>query len=124
MTCPKPKDAARIAANRKLFSHQKQKDREASKVTKDTPEIPKAVPFAWRLSEPQEHNKRVIHGRSYTYNPAKPGWDEDETPPSGLAASKLPPSTDDDHTIQTQDVSQIPIMQLKITNLERVSGIQ
>ena len=37
MKCPKPKDAARIAANRKLFYYQKQKDRETAKAAKDTP---------------------------------------------------------------------------------------
>ena len=59
-----------------------------------------AVSFAWHLPEPHENNKRVIHGCPYTYNPAKPGWDEDETPPNGLAASKPQPlSTDDDPTI-------------------------
>ena len=124
MTCPKPKDAARIVANRNLFYHQKQKDREASKATKDTPKTSKDVPFAWRLPELHENNNRVIHGRPHTYNPAKPGWDEDETPLSGLTASKPPPSTDNDHTIQTQDESQISKMQLKIANFERVSSIQ
>ena len=124
MTCPKPKDAARIVANRNLFYHQKQKDREVSKATKDTPKTPKAAPFAWRLPEPHENNKQVINGRPHIYNPAKPGWDEDENPPRGLTASKPLPSTDDNHTIQTQDESQISVMQLKIANLKRVSGIQ
>ena len=77
MTCPNLKDASRIAANQKLFYHQKQKDQEASKSTKATPKTPKDVPFAWLLPEPHENNKRVILGRPYTYNPAKPGWDED-----------------------------------------------
>ena len=125
MKYSKPKDAARIVANRKLFYRQKQKDREASKATKETSKTPKAVPFAWRVPEPHKKNKRIIHGRPHTYNPTKPGCDEDETPSSGLAASKpQPPSTDDDHAIQTKDESQVSKIQLQIANLKRVSGIQ
>ena len=123
MSCPKPKDTARIAANRKHFYHQKEKDRDAAKVTKDTSKTPKAVPFAWRLPEPHKTNKIVIHWHPRTYNPARPDWDVDDTPPSELAASKLqpPPSpADDDRTIQTTNESTISKVQLQTATLNRV----
>ena len=120
MTCPKPKDKERIDANRKLFYRNKKDPKEATThQPSNTPEH-KPIPYAWRPPEPHENNKRVIHGKPYTYNPAKPGWDEDDTPPSGLAAH----TKQDDATVLTMDTSSISAsdfaqVQLDLANILR-----
>ena len=119
MSCPKPKDPSRVAANRKLSYHKKQQAQEANKEAKNTPKTSKPVTFAWRLPEPHENNKHIIHGRSHIYNPEKPGWDEDENPPNGLATSKPLPSPTptedkDDGAIQISDLSTTDLAITKI----------
>ena len=93
MTCPKPKSPICIAANRKLF-YKNKRAKDDKSITKTPPkDTTKPIPHAWRNPEPHEHNKRVIFGKPHTFNPAKSGWDEDETPPSSLAAGIPPPAT-------------------------------
>ena len=64
LSCPKPKDAAQVAANRKLFYHQKQQDREGT-LLKHIHKTPKSVPFACCLPKSHQNNKRVIHGHPH-----------------------------------------------------------
>ena len=81
----------KIAANHKLFyKHKGTKDDKS--VTKTPHKDTKPIPHTWCHPEPHEHNKHIIFGKPHTYNPAKPGWNEDETPPSGLAAVTPPPA--------------------------------
>ena len=127
MTCPKPKDPERIDANRKLFYRNKKEARENAATPKPKDNInSKAIPHAWRPPEPHEQNKRIIHGRPYTYNPAKPGWDEDHTPSSGLTSTHGLTTTSsqkaDDATALTE-LSATPVelqhFQLEVANLIR-----
>ena len=93
MTCPKPKDPVCIAANRKLF-YKNKRAKDDKSITKTPPkDASKGIPHAWCNPEPYEHKKRVIFGKPYTFNPAKPGWDEDEAAPSDLSAGTPPPAT-------------------------------
>ena len=124
MTCPKPKDAFRIVANQKLFYHQKQKDQEASKAIKDTPKVPKAIPFAWRFPNLTSTIKGAfmdVQTPTILQNQAgmrmKPLQVGLPHPNHLHLLMMITPS-------KTQDESQIFIMQLKIAILERVSGIQ
>ena len=90
-TCPKPKDPICIAANSKLLYKNKRAKDDTFKPK--TPHTTKPIPHAWHNPEPYEHNKHTIFEKPHTFDPAKPGWDEDETPPSGLAAGTPPPAT-------------------------------
>ena len=93
MTCPKPKDPIRIAANRKLFYKNKMAMDDKSTAKTPPKDTTKSIPHAWRNLEPHERNKRVIFGKPHTFNPAKSSWDEDEAPPSGLATGTPLPAT-------------------------------
>ena len=50
----------------------------------------KPIPNAWRPPEHHKHSTRIIFGKPHTYNPLKPGCDEDETLKCGLAAATPP----------------------------------
>ena len=93
MTGPRPKDPIRIAVNQKLF-YKNNRAKDDKSITKTSPkDTTKSMHHAWRNPEPHEHNKCVIIGKPHTFNPAKPGRDVDETPPSGLPAGTPPPAT-------------------------------
>ena len=57
MTCQKPKDTARIATNRKLLYHQKQKDRDAEKPPKTHPKTLKLFLLFGAFQNPMRTTK-------------------------------------------------------------------
>ena len=109
MTYPKPKDPAKNAANRKLLFGKKNKGKgtNGANAPLSTPKETKVLPqHTLRAPKHHKHNNCAIHDKPHTYNPAKPGWDEDETLPSGLAAAlPPPPSIKDDATTLMNDTS-------------------
>ena len=82
--CPHPRDEERIARNRAKAN-----------VNPNPNRTRRGRPHKWRLPEPNEHNKRVVDGKPYTWDPnvGRSGrWVEDTTPSDGQPNGGQPPS--------------------------------
>jgi len=136
--CTEVLNEERIEKNRKEFLQKKKLERQSKRKGKP-------VPRAWRPPEPDEHGKRVIYGKPYTWNEAHHGWDKDDTPETGLSTNTVSTTTsetrtdrsdacnpaahgfvarsaDDDHTVLTQSTipaHELAQLQLDLANLQQ-----
>ena len=84
--CPLPRDHAKIT---------KARAEQAAAQPSKFGRRPFTRPTKWRLPEEGEHNKRVIDGKPFTFNPTSKRWEPDTVPDSGIlpTAAIVPPAT-------------------------------
>ena len=90
--CDVPIDEARCERNRLEWMKENKKPPTSSPRRGNDRRSGKSKPFAWRVPEPAENNKRTIYGRPHTWN-GKNSWTEDNTPASGLPDTPPPGGT-------------------------------
>jgi hypothetical protein len=83
--CPEVFDEERVEKKQKEYLQTRKKAKK--------PKPTKATAHAWRPPEDDEHGKRIIYGRPYTWNENRKGWDKDETPDHGIAVNQASTNT-------------------------------
>ena len=128
--CPDPINDAKVDKERKLFrDSMNEKDSEGGRPRRRQRSGAGRKPWEWRVPSDDEHGKRIIYGKPYTWNASTKRWDKDETPESGLTAATPPApplkppqqatgtvQSEDDMTAMTQ--STMPPLELAHLQLE------